>query len=324
MVGTGTMGAQHAAAFAAIPGVAIVGVVSASPARAKAFARTHRTAAFPSLPAALRAARPDALVICAPTPLHRAMVEQAARAGVHVLCEKPMARTLREAEAMLKAARRGGITLMVGHVLRYFPEFQLLRRLAQGGELGNPAVLRLARGGKWPEGRSDWYADQKRSGGPLLDLLIHDFDWLRWTLGPAVRVHARQTVTARGANPNAFALTLVRFKSGPIAHVEGSWGHDQPFRVRVEIAGSRALADFDSLHPTTLSVQATASKKGLPAVAVPSSPLAKSPYRVQDEAFVAAVRNRTASPIPPEEAFEALRISLAAIESARTGRAVRV
>jgi predicted dehydrogenase len=322
IVGTGVMGATHAAGFRAIPGVEIVGVVSVPLARAKAFAKEYNTAAFATLPEALKAVRPHAVAICVPTHMHRAMVEVAARAGVHVFCEKPITRTLKDAEAIVKVVRKTGITLMVGHVLRYFPEFGVLRRLVQGGELGNPAVLRLQRGGKMPSGLGDWYADWKRSGGPLLDLVIHDFDWLRWTLGPVSRVHARAFGTPQGGAPQAYSLTLLRFKSGPIAHVEGSWGHDQPFRVRVEVAGSKALADYDSAHPTTLTLQKASTGRGLPGVAVPSSPLAVSPYQREDEAFVAAIRTGGPSPIPAEEGLEAIRISLAALDSARTGKAV--
>lgn len=324
IVGTGVMGATHAAGFKAIPGVTIAGVVSVPLAQAKVFAKKYDTAAYASLKDAIKGARPHAVAICVPTHMHRKMVEEAARAGIHVFCEKPITRTLKDAEAICKTVKKTGISMMVGHVLRYFPEFTVLRRLARDGELGTPAVLRLQRGGKMPMGLGGWYADWKRSGGPLLDLVIHDFDWLRWTLGPVARVHARAFGTPKGGEPQAYSLTLLRFKSGPIAHVEGSWGHDQPFRVRVEIAGSKALADYDSLHPTTLNVQTASVGKGLPAVAVPSSPLAVSPYQREDEAFIEAVRNRTPSPIPPEEGLEAIRISLAALDSARTGKVVRL
>ena len=171
----------------------------------------------------------------------------------------------------------------------------------------------------------------------MLDLVIHDFDWLRWTFGPVDRVHTRAAPPSAGASrlesgrraaaalqPQAYTLTLLRFKRGPIAHVEGFWGHDLPFRVTVELAGSKSLAAYDSTSPVALSTHTVGSRPGLPAVAVPESPMAVSPYQAEDEHFIAAIRNDTPPAVTGEDAFEAIRIGLAALASARSGKAVRL
>jgi predicted dehydrogenase len=323
IVGAGSMAGVHADALSRIPGVSLAGIAALDFPKAKALAARHHTTAFRTLTEALKGSRPDAAFVCVPTPFHRAVVLEAAAAGLHVFSEKPLALTLRDGDAMLKAVRRAKVKLMVGHVLRFFPEFIALRNLVARGSLGNLSVARLSRGGKMPQGLGNWYADWKKSGGPLLDLVIHDFDWLRWTFGPVERVHARAAAPSKGL-PQAYTLTLLRFKRGPIAHVEGFWGHDLPFRVTVELAGSKGLASYDSSNPVALSLHQAGARPGLPAVAVPESPVAISPYQAEDEHFIASIRNNTEPAVTGEDAYEAMRIGLAALTSARTGKAVRL
>ena len=236
------MGATHAEGLARIPDVVLVGIVSPDRPAARRLARRLGTASFDSLREARRTARADALWVCVPTVAHRSVVLEAAAAGLHVFCEKPLAASLREADAMLAGVRRAGVRFMVGHVLRFFPEFAALRRMVRDGTLGATGVIRMSRGGKYPQGYGNWYSNLLRSGGPLLDLVIHDFDWLRWTFGPVQRVHARVSYGLKPV-PQAYTLTLLRLAAGPLAHVEGFWGHDLPFRVGVEIAGSKGMAE---------------------------------------------------------------------------------
>jgi UDP-N-acetylglucosamine 3-dehydrogenase len=320
LVGAGTMGVEHGAALAGLPGASVAGFVSRNPANARKLAARFGGRTYATLREGLRAARPDVVFILTPTPTHRRLVERAAAAGAAVFCEKPLAPSQRDAEALLHAVRRAKVPFMTGHVLRWFPEFRKLRELIRCGSLGSPGVARLSRGGPWPRGSGDWYT--RASGGPLLDLVIHDFDWLRWTFGPVVRVFARASQPTPH-RPQAATLTLLRHASGPIAHVEGTWGHDLPFRVTAEVAGSRAVADYDSLHPPVLAVHAPARRNGRPKVAVPESPLAESPYRAQDRHFLDCVRTGADPDVSPDDALQALRISLAAIQSLRTGRPER-
>ncbi len=319
LVGAGSMGAEHGAALHGVPGVEIAGFVGRRKGPAEAMCRRFGGTAFRTMREGLKS-RPDAVFVLTPTPTHRTLVAQAAAAGCAVLCEKPLAGTLRDAEAILATVRRTKVPFMTAHVLRWFPEFRRLRALVRDGSLGSPAVARLSRGGQFPEGSGGWYA--RASGGPLLDLVIHDFDWLRWTFGPIDRVFARQA--PRGRNPRqSFALALIRHRSGPIAHVEGAWGHGLPFRVTAEIAGSKGLAEFDSLHPAALEVHAPARPGEVVRVAVPRSPLAESPYRAQDLHFLECIRTGAAPLVSPDDALAALKVSLAALRSARTGKAVR-
>jgi predicted dehydrogenase len=155
----------------------------------------------------------------------------------------------------------------------------------------------------------------------LLDLAIHDFDWLRWTFGPVVRVHARHTAPLHG-RLGSYVLAVLRHQNRVISHVEGCWGHELPFRTRVEVAGDKGALDYDSGQPIALELHVDDRRSNRPPVLLPETPLAESPYQSQDAHFIDSVRRRAPPSISPGDAFEALRISLACLSSARTGAAV--
>ena len=126
----------------------------------------------------------DVVDICLPTPLHREAAERAFAAGKHVLLEKPIALTLEDAEAIVAAAERAGRLLVVGLVLRFWPEYVELRRIAASGELGRPLAASAQRLSP-PPGWNDWMIDPARSGGVCVDLMVHDFDALLGGARPA-------------------------------------------------------------------------------------------------------------------------------------------
>src|SRR5690606_8031401 len=131
----------------------------------------------------------------------------AAAAGKHVFCEKPISISIEDAKAMVEACEKAGVTLMVGHVLRFFPEYDAARDAVAGGRLGDPKVIRATRASAFPTWGSDnWFADESRSGGPIVDLIIHDIDWIRWTFGEVQRVYAKRT--------ERYALVTLRLESG--------------------------------------------------------------------------------------------------------------
>ncbi len=321
VAGAGTMARVHAEALSEIPEVKLTGIVNDGVASAKKLAIDFGTRPFKSLKEALRATEAHAIFVCVPTPLHRSIVTEAARAGLHVFCEKPIGRTVREAEAMIQICEKANVLFMVGHVLRYFPQYAKLHDLVVGGEVGRPAMARMSRGGAEPRGARDWYAQHGLSGGVLVDLLIHDFDWLRWTFGPVVRVHARHT-PARKDRLSAYVLAILRHQSGVISHVEGYWGHELPFQTRVEIAADKGALHYDSLHPAAVELHRGERRSDRAAILLPESPVAPSPYCAEDQHFVDCLRQKSKPALLPGDALEALRISLACLASVRKGEAI--
>ena len=262
-------------------------------------------------------ARVDAIDVCVPTPLHLDVARRAIAAGRAVLMEKPLTRTFEEGVELVEAAERVGVPLMAAQVVRYFADFARGRRLVVEGAVGTPAAARTRRGGKAPKGSEGWYGDLEASGGVLLDLAIHDFDWLRWTLGEVSHLGARGVGLQGGHGPD-YALTPLTFDSGAVAHVEATWMDPTGFRTSFEVAGSGGLIEHDSRSNAFLR---TATAEG---VATDGGLLPEDdPYYREIDGFVTALKAGTEVPVPGREGLAALAISLAAIESAKTGRIVK-
>jgi predicted dehydrogenase len=192
IVGAGFMGGAHAANYAALADrVGVKWVCSRSGERAGKVAASVGGEVTLDLEDVLRDPEVDAVDVCVPTPLHREVTERALAAGKHVFLEKPIALTLDDADAIVDAAERSDRTLMVGLVLRFWPEYvELARRLA-AGDLGRPLAIsthRLSPPADW----NDWMADRSRSGGVAVDLLVHDFDQMNRLLGKPRSVFARE------------------------------------------------------------------------------------------------------------------------------------
>jgi len=120
----------------------------------------------------------DAVMLTVPTPLHHALTLQSAAAGKHVFCEKPIALTLADAREMTDACARAGVQFMVGHVVRFFPEYARIGALLAQGAVGQVGVVRAARLNSYPYTGRGWYSNFDWSGGPVLDMMIHDWSCL--------------------------------------------------------------------------------------------------------------------------------------------------
>ena len=164
-------------------------------------------------------------------------------------------------------------------------------------------------------GWNDWYANWQASGGLVLDMLVHDFDFLRWSFGEVERVYAK-SLLGREYNRVDYALVTLRFRNSVIAHVEGHWGYPDPFWYSVEVAGTKALASVDSRKyaPARILVneRTIASGNG----ESPGSSLGQNPYQLELEHFVRCVETGEEPIVSEVDGYEALRISLAATESA--------
>jgi len=190
ILGSGFMARTHAAAWATHADRAAVRVVaSRTQAGAAAVAEGCGAEATDDLAAAI--ARDDVQVvdICLPTSLHRPWAEAAFAAGKDVLCEKPIALDPADAEAIIAARDASGRRLLVGLVLRFWPEYEELHALAAQGAIGavrSVAALRLSPPPDW----NTWMIDPAQSGGAAVDLMVHDFDQVSMLLGEPLRVHA--------------------------------------------------------------------------------------------------------------------------------------
>jgi predicted dehydrogenase len=324
IVGTGFMGVTHAAGWAET-GAEIVGFTSESPAESEQLARAYGAEVFLELPALIDAV--DVVDVCTPTHLHYPIVLQAAAARKDIICEKPLARHVPEAQEMVRVCREAGVRLLVAHVVRFFPEYALARAQVASGAIGRPGVLRLTRGSYRPKKPvGNWFLDEAKSGGILMDLMIHDFDYARWVAGEVESVFARKVTTTHPDAPVDYGLAILRHRSGALTHVAGAWAYPPPtFRTGLEIAGERGLIQFDSdvTAPITNLLRRDAGSDA-PDVALPASPTSESPYTTQIKEFYAALQNDRLARVTAEDGLAAVQIAVAAMESAASGRAVRL
>jgi predicted dehydrogenase len=314
------MGSWHASRWQALP-VELTGFYDSDPARAVALAAKYGGQAFASMEALLDGS--DIADICTPPAEHASVTSAAARAGKHVVCEKPIARHLADAHTMIAACEAAGVRLFVAHVVRFFPEFAGAKAVLDSGALGRLGVVRSVRGGA-PPGHSGWFVDTAQSGGVTLDVAIHDIDYLRWLCGDVVRVFARG-LTFRGLGGDHALITL-RFASGVIGHIEGSWAFPAGnFRTYLELAGTEGMLvhDSDDARPLEVQYHAGAVPAGSAMIGAPA-PLDDDPYFLEFQHFLSALDSGSAFLVTPHDALAALRVALAAIESLRTGRPVDV
>lgn len=222
LIGAGGFAAFLADAIADLPGAALVAVADADPTRARAMAARHGIAAVPDANALLALSDVDAVLIATPPAAHAGLALAALRAGRHVFCEKPMATTAADADAVLAATEASGLVLAVDHVLRYNPLLRAVAGLQAGGLL--PAVRRFAfendaADEDLPAGH--WFWDEGASGGILVEHGVHFFDAARVLLGSEpVRVQAIDT--GRDGGPADTVVATAVHPGGALAtHAHG-------------------------------------------------------------------------------------------------------
>lgn len=323
IAGTGFMGTAHAAAWSQT-GATIQGFTAETMQEAEPLALQYGGLVYKDLTAMLRDV--DVVDICTPTHLHAEMVLQAAEAGKHVICEKPLALTVEEGQAMIAACRRAGLRLFVAHVVRFFPEYALAKETVERGEIGRPGVVRLSRGSYRPKKPvGNWFLDESKSGGILMDLMIHDFDYARWVAGEVESVYAKKISSVHAGAPVDYALAILKHTSGALSHIAGAWAYPPPtFRTHLEIAGEKGLIEFDSQETAPIQQLLARPAGDAPDVAVPSSPTLESPYTTQIKEFYAALQDGTPVRVSAEDGLAAVQIALAARRSVESGQAVRL
>ena len=324
IVGAGSMGTTHAAGWAETP-AEIVGFAAETSREADGLAKRYNAKVYPSLDAMLSDV--EVVDICSPTHLHHEMVLKAAAAGKHIICEKPLARTTDQAQEMLTACHKAGMQLLVAHVVRFFPEYALARSAVAGGQIGKPAVIRLHRGSYRPKKPAgNWFLDEEKSGGILMDLMIHDYDYARWVAGEVESVSARRVTETHPDAPIDYGLVILGHRSGALSHIAGAWAYPPPtFRTHLEIAGDRGLIEFDS--DGTAPIRNLILKSGgsdAPDVAVPSSPVSESPYTTQIKEFYRTLTDGKPARVSATDGLVAVQIAEAALQSARTGQPVKL
>lgn len=269
--------------------------------------------------------RVDIVDICTPTYTHSDYAIAAASAGKHVVCEKPLALDPLAAQAVVHACEAAKVHLLVGQVVRFFPDYVGAKAQIDDGVIGQPSIVRLSRLTYLPsKGAGNWFHDIEKSGGLVYDLMIHDFDYARWVAGEVTQVFAKSVSSGASESSAAHVLVIMRHESGTLSHIEGSWMYPKPiFHTKAEIAGSQGLVQWDSLkdNPLRLMKEVGPNAAGVPA---PRTVLLESPWVTELKHFAEVLRGDAEARVTALDALAAVRICAAVLESINDGSSVEV
>ncbi|MFL5802400.1 MAG: Gfo/Idh/MocA family protein [Roseiflexaceae bacterium] len=335
VVGAGMVARYHATAIGRTPGARLVAVCRDNAGRAAEAAAQFGVPCEPGLAALLARPDVDAVCICTPSGRHAAQAIAAARAGKHVLVEKPMALTLADADAMIAASRDHGVRLAVALQRRADPVFQSVRAAIESGALGRLTLGAISvpylRAQSYYESaawRGTWALD---GGGALMNQGIHLLDLLIWYMGDAIEAQASTATLAHTIEVEDCVSATLRFEGGALGSVATTTAAAPGFPHRVEVYGDRGGVQIEGeqivrwevpgqelrvahQEPGTISAGAGASPTGIGAV---------GHTRLLGD-LVAALQAGRAPLAPGEEGRRSLAAALAIYESARSGRPVRV
>ncbi len=320
-----------------VPDAEVVAVYSRSPERATAFAKKHHIPkTFGEIEEAINESHADIVDICLPNFLHHRAVLAAARAGKHVIIEKPLAMTLEEADEMIAACVKAGVKLMYAEELCFAPKYERVRKLVNENAVGPVYMLKQSEKHSGPH--SDWFYDVNQSGGGvLMDMGCHGLAWFRWMLG------GRPKVVSIYASMNTFlhkgrtkgednSITIVEFENGVTGVCENSWARHGGMDDRVEVYGTGGVIYADLFQG---NAALTFSEKGYGYALEKASTTQGWTFTVFEEAFnqgypqelkhfVECVRENKQPLVTGEDGRAVLEMMYAAYESARTGAKVKL
>jgi predicted dehydrogenase len=329
LVGAGVIADLHLTTFPHLQGAKVVGVADPLVERAKELAGTVGVPAYEDYRALLDPPgggerQVDAVWICTPPFLHAEQAIAFAEAGVHVFCEKPITVDLAEADRMIESCRNAGVRLMVGHVIRYYPETLRIKQMLESGEIGDPvfAFGRRLTGATLRE-LSHWARDPKLSGGFAIESGCHEIDTVRFLGGEVASISAR----VRYDDPaypgfDTDYRALMKLRSGAGAEIAESrysgmaqwvWG----------VTGTKATAISRRRGQVSL-VGMGQEEQVSPVDPVTRSDRVNASMLAENQAFVDAVAGDRAVPIPGEEGRRNVEVILAGHKASRENRVIEL
>jgi 1,5-anhydro-D-fructose reductase (1,5-anhydro-D-mannitol-forming) len=318
LIGATVIGREWMIAAIREAGGEIVAVMSTDPARAAAYAKEFGIPRAVTSLHELFGAGIDAVYVATTNERHRAETIAAAKAGIHVLCEKPLATSLADARAMVDACSKAGVVLATNHHLRNSAVHGAMRDLITAGRIGRPLSARVVHAGFLPAHLHGWRLKTPEAGaGAILDLTVHDADLLRFILGDepeAVTTLAQNSGLAAEGIEDA-ALSLIRFRSGLLAHLFDGFT-TRYVETGVEVHGpDGSLVARNCMSQTPGGTLVLRDAKGEEPIALTHH----NYYTPGVRAFHDAIAGKGEPAASGRDGLISLAVALAALDSARTG-----
>lgn len=307
-----------AATLGALEQVEFTGIYDEDEDRGSAAASTHGTKLHSTLESLLKAS--EAIVIASTNVDHRRYTEAAAKARVHVLCEKPLATTTADAKAMIDACRSAGVQLGNALPVRGSPAVMGLKEAIKAGSLGRIRAVRATNPGQYP---GSWFGDKRLAGGgAAMDHTVHAADAIRWLLDDEfTRVHAELGSFIYGLDVEDCGVITCDLAGGTFASIDCSWSRPQTFPtwggVTLHVVGEKATVDIDVFRQALTHYDDTAGRTRL--LGWGDDLTARM---VAD--FVDAILAGRPVPISGEDGLRALEVALAAYRSSESARPVAI
>ena len=225
LVGCGRISGNHFEAIRTVPGLGLVGVCDIVEERAREAGERQEVPWFTSYPAMLEGVACDVVTLCTPSGLHPEHGIAAAKAGKHVVCEKPMAITLQAADALVHACDQAGVRLFVVKQNRLNPAIQLLKRALDKGRFGRLYLANTTVRWTRPQEYYDaepWRGTWEFDGGAIMNQASHYVDLMQWLVGPVESVMAKTATQARRIEAEDSGAAVMRFRSGALGVLEVS------------------------------------------------------------------------------------------------------
>ena len=336
LIGSQFISAIHAAALKTVPGANLLAVASPTEHHVRAFAAEHSIPRwFTDYREMLALDELDMVVLGLPNDLHCQATLDAAAAGKHVVCEKPLCLNLADADRMIDACRSAGVKLMYAEELCFAPKYVRLKRLADEGALGDLHLIKQSEKHDGPH--SPWFWDVSRSGGGVtMDMGCHALEFFRWIAGKpkvaSVYAHMTSSTHASRTRGDDNALIIVTFENGITALAEESWTKKGGMDDRAELYGSVGVAYADLLRGNSIL---TYSETGYGYAVEKASQTAGWSFTIYEELwnygfpqefahFVDCVRDDKPPLETGEDGRAVLELIFAAYQSAGTGAKVKL
>jgi len=334
IVGMGFIGQQHFATWKDVDGAEVVAVADKEVERVAASAAAiggnigdsagidlSGLARYTSLEAMLEAGGLDAVDVCLPTFLHPQMVEAAVAGGAHVICEKPMALDVASCDRMLAAAAEHGKMLFLAHCIRFWPEYEVLARMIKSGELGRLVSLKMTRLSPspfWSQG--GWLNDSAKSGGALLDLHIHDADFIMSILGMPPAVLSRCGHLAPDGPKVDHVITHYLYDDMVVV-AEGGWAMPPTyqFEMAFEALGEKGCLKFSTSQSPMLKWMPMEGEASTPEYRITTGYLQELEYFAR-----CLAENTPPTRVTGRDGREAVRLIMAEKESIETGEMAKL
>lgn len=306
------------------PNVDYIGLADHDPERAKRYAKQFESPMFDDY-AALLAEKPDAVIIASENNKHRELTEMAAAAGVHVLCEKPIATTIEDAEAMIAACEKANVNLMIAFPMRFSPAAQQIKAAIARGDFGAIRCVNATNQGENPDHHRAWFSDrEKAGGGAVMDHTVHIVDMMRWYMNAEpVEVYAEvdNLFYKKTHDIDTAGLLMITFDNGVFVSLDTSWSRPTFYpvwgNVKTDLITERGVVRSD-YFVQKLDVYEGAQKRPL------HHGWGSDPNAGMIAEFLQSVREGRKPLITGEDGLAALRVVHAAYISGQTNAPVKI